>query len=77
MDQRYPLVCSPLPEKAPAPDGNDDQATDADQPTEMEPGKKPGPIADQPKGIETRQLTDAEREAAYAMILWWSMYGGC
>lgn len=68
MDHLYPLVC-PLP----PPDGEKpDERVCA---TNRSPSAEP--MADLPKEIWTRPLTQKEWETACGMIMWWAMHGGC
>jgi len=76
MDQLYPLLCA----DPRAPSSDDIEADPAPS------AKKPKPVAaDTPpdegeRRVEppfSKPLTDREREAAFATIMWWAMHGGC
>ncbi len=62
-----------LTAEPPEQDGN---AT-ADPPTAAEDEPRPGTRVPSLGVLETRPLTDREREVAYAAIMWRAMHGGC
>ncbi len=54
-----------------------DQPVTADQPDAAPDESGPGARVPSLGVLESRPLTDREREVAYAAILWRAMYGGC
>jgi len=73
MDQSYPLVCFPPRDEGRKPD---DRAPDADRSPPSEPPEAE-PMADLPKEIWTKPLTQKQWEAACATIMHFAMHGGC
>ena len=73
MDQIHPLVCIPSREAGPEPDGRKHDAGGSPR-TERQDEE---PMADLPKEIWTKPLTQKQWETACALIMHWAMYGGC
>lgn len=73
MDQLHTLVCA-LPQKEGETTGRPVSA--AEESRAAGPGD-PEPMADLPRHIWTKPLTQKEWETACAMITWWAMHGGC